>query len=150
MNNDTDVKFLALSRPDFTLEDAERIARELYSLDAKGKEFYAERDRSFYLRGADKREFVLKIVHPDEDESNIDFQIAALNWIVRQDSGLPIPRVQHTGDGAQIGHRSSADGRKHAIWMLSYLPGTPIMESDPGDATIRALGGIMGRMDLAL
>jgi 4-aminobutyrate aminotransferase-like enzyme/Ser/Thr protein kinase RdoA (MazF antagonist) len=150
MKDDDDVKFLALSRPDFTLEDAERIARETYGMNTKGKEFYAERDRSFYLRADDGREFVLKIVHPDEDESNIDFQIAALNWVARQDSGLPIPRVQHTSDGAQIGHRPSADGRKHAVWMLSYLPGTPIMESDPADATIRALGRIMGRMDLAL
>jgi Ser/Thr protein kinase RdoA (MazF antagonist) len=147
---DADVKFLALSRPDFTVQDAERIARELYGMSAKGKEFYAERDRSFYLRAEDGYEFVLKIVHADEDEANIAFQIEALNWIARQDPGLPIPRVQRGRDGAQIAHRSSTDGRSHAVWMLSYLPGTPIMETNPDDATVRALGRFMGRMDRAL
>jgi len=55
-----DVKFLALSRPDFTLEDAQLIARELYGIDADGKEFYAERDRSFYLRAGEVAQ------HPDD------------------------------------------------------------------------------------
>ncbi|HEV8389371.1 MAG TPA: aminotransferase class III-fold pyridoxal phosphate-dependent enzyme [Dongiaceae bacterium] len=145
-----DVKFLALSRPDFMLADAERIARELYGVDATGKEFYAERDRSFYLRAADGREFVLKIVHADEVESNIDLQVQALSWLSRQDPGLPIPRMQCDRNGAQITHAPSADGRRHAVWMLSYLPGTPIMETNPDSGTVRELGRIMGRMDQAL
>jgi 4-aminobutyrate aminotransferase-like enzyme/Ser/Thr protein kinase RdoA (MazF antagonist) len=148
--DDSDVKFLALSRPDFTLEDAERIARELYGLKAKGKEFYAERDRSFYLRAEDGHEFVLKIVHTDEDQSSIAFQIEALNWMTCQDSGLPIPRVRQAKDGAQIAHRLSKDGRTHAVWMLSYLPGTPMMETSPSLGTLHELGGFAGRMDRAL
>jgi 4-aminobutyrate aminotransferase-like enzyme/Ser/Thr protein kinase RdoA (MazF antagonist) len=150
MINDDDVKFLALSRPDFTLQDAERIARELYGLSANGKEFYAERDRSYHLRAEDGHEFVLKIVHADENESNIAFQIEALNWMARHDPGLPIPRVQHGRDGAPIAHRLSADGRSHAVWMLSYLPGTPMMEMNPSAATLCAVGRLSARMDHAL
>ncbi|WP_119302109.1 aminotransferase class III-fold pyridoxal phosphate-dependent enzyme [Dongia deserti] len=150
MKHDDDVKFLALSRPNFTLEDAERIARELYGLNAMGKEFYAERDRSFYLRADDAREFVLKIVHPDEHDSAITFQIEALNCIAKQDPGLPIPRVQHTRDGAQIAHQSSKDGRSHIVWMLSYLPGTPVMETEIAPKAVREVGRLAGRMDRAL
>jgi 4-aminobutyrate aminotransferase-like enzyme len=150
MTNDNDVKFLALSRPDFSLEDAERIARELYGMNAKGKEFYAERDRSFYLRADDGREFVLKIVHADEDESNIAFQVEALNWIARHDPGLPIPQMQRAKDGAQIAHRLSADGRRHAVWMLNYLAGTPMMEAEIGFGTLREVGRFAARMDRAL
>jgi 4-aminobutyrate aminotransferase-like enzyme/Ser/Thr protein kinase RdoA (MazF antagonist) len=146
---DDEVKFLALSRPDFAVPDAERIAQELYGITAKSKEFYAERDRSFYLR-ADAREFVLKIVHADEDESFLSLQIEALNWIARQDPGLPIPRVQHASSGAQVAHRSSADGRKHMVWMLNYLPGTPVMETEHGHDTLYELGRFAGRMDRAL
>src|SRR6185295_6027559 len=149
-NADTDVEFLALTRPDFTLQDAERIARELYGITAKGKEFYAERDRSFYLRADDGREFVLKIVHADEDEANIAFQVEALRWMTREDSGLPVPRVQRTKDGAQIAHRLSADGRSHAVWMLSYVPGTPMMEAEIGFGTLREVGRFAARMDRAL
>jgi 4-aminobutyrate aminotransferase-like enzyme/Ser/Thr protein kinase RdoA (MazF antagonist) len=147
---DEDVRFLALSRPDFSVADAERIGRELYGLDAKGKEFYAERDRSFYLRAEDGREFVLKIVHEDEHEANIALQIEALNWIARQEPGLPIPRVQHAGTGAQIGHCPSKDGRDHLVWMLSYLPGTPMMETRFQSTAQREVGRFAGRMDRAL
>jgi 4-aminobutyrate aminotransferase-like enzyme/Ser/Thr protein kinase RdoA (MazF antagonist) len=149
-NVDDEVKFLALSRPDFSVADAERIARDLYGMRAKGKEFYAERDRSYYLRTEDGREFVLKIVHADEQEANIALQIEALNWLTRREPGLPIPRVQNGSDGAQIAHQPSADGREHAVWMLSYLPGTPMMETNPRPATLRELGRFAGRMDRAL
>ena len=150
MKDNDDVKFLALSRPDFTLEDAERIARETYGMNAKGKEFYAERDRSYYLRADDGREFVLKIVHPDEHDSAIAFQIEALNWVARQDPALPVPRVQHTQGGAQIAHQTSKDGRNHIVWMLNYLPGTPMMETDFAPSTQREVGRFAGRMDHAL
>jgi 4-aminobutyrate aminotransferase-like enzyme/Ser/Thr protein kinase RdoA (MazF antagonist) len=147
---EAEVKFLALSRPEFSLEDAERIAREVYGISASGKEFYAERDRSFYLRAEDGHEFVLKIVHADEDESAIAFQVEALDWIARQDPGLPIPRVQRGSGGAPIARTASADGRRHMVWMLSYLPGTPMMETKPASGTLRGLGRFAGRMDRAL
>jgi len=145
-----DVKFLALTRPDFTVQDAERIAHELYGITAEAKEFYAERDRSYYLRAEDGREFVLKIVHEEEDEANIALQIEALTWIARQDPVLPIPRVQRAGDGATIAHRLSAAGRKHPVWMLSYLPGTPMMERESDRSTLCELGRFAARMDRAL
>lgn len=148
--SDSEVRFLALTRPSFTVADAERIARELYGIDAQAKEFYAERDRSYHLRTKDGAGFVLKLVHEDEDEANIAFQIAALNWIGRQDASLPIPRVRQASDGTQIAHQVSADGRRHPIWMLSYLPGTPMMETKPGLATLRQLGRFAARMDRAL
>src|SRR5689334_6401615 len=143
---DQEVKFLALTRPDFTVRDAERIARELYGIEAKAKEFYAERDRSYHLRAADGREFVLKIVHEDEVEANIAFQVEALNWIARRDPGLPIPHVQPSRDGAATARQLSTGGRRHPVWMLSYLPGTPMMETKADGATLRELGRFAARM----
>jgi Ser/Thr protein kinase RdoA (MazF antagonist) len=75
-----DVKFLDVTRPNFASEDAERLARELFGIEAAAKEFYSERDRVFHLRAADGTEFVLKLVHQDEDEAVLDFQVQALNW----------------------------------------------------------------------
>lgn len=144
-----DVKFLDVTRPDFAPEDAERLARELFGIEAAAKEFYSERDRVFHLRAADGTEFVLKLVHQDEDEAVLDFQVQALNWIGRENPGLPVPRVQQARDGAQLSHVTSA-GHRHAVWMLSFLPGTTMMETNPGHATIRQLGRLAGEMDLAL
>ncbi len=145
-----EVQFLAFSRPSFAVADAARIAREHFGIDGEAKEFYAERDRSYHLRAADGREFVLKIVHADEDEANIALQIEALSWIARQDASLPIPRVQQARGGAQIAHQISPDGRRHPVWVLSYLPGTPMMETKPGLNTLQELGRFAARMDHAL
>ena len=144
----SEVKFLDVTRPSFTVADAERLARELYGLEAKAKEFISERDRIFHL-AAESGEFVLKLVHPDEAETVLDFQVKALNWIARENPALPVPRVRQARNGEQVSHVTSA-GRRHAVWMLSYLPGTPIMETQPGTATLRELGRLAARMDLAL
>lgn len=143
-----DVKFLDVTRPDFAPADAERLARELFGFEAQAKEFYSERDRVFHLR-AERGAFVLKLVHPDEDEAVLDFQVQALNWIARENPALPVPRVQSARDGAQVSHVTAA-GRRHAVWMLSFLPGTPMMETRPALGTIRDLGRLAGEMDRAL
>jgi 4-aminobutyrate aminotransferase-like enzyme/Ser/Thr protein kinase RdoA (MazF antagonist) len=144
------VKFLDVTRPDFTTADAERLARELYGIAAKVKEFYSERDRIFHLKAGDGREHVLKLVHPDEDEATLDFQIQALNWIAREGPTLALPRVIRNKSGGQLGHTIDADGRRHAVWMLDFLPGIPLMEAKPSPQPLRELGSFAARVDLAL
>ena len=144
------VKFLDVTRPDFTTADAERLARELYGIAAKAKEFYSERDRIFHLKAGDGREHVLKLVHPDEDEATLDFQIQALNWIAREGPTLALPRVIRNKSGGQLDHTIDADGRRHAVWMLDFLPGVPLMEAKPSPQPLRELGGFAARVDLAL
>ncbi len=147
---DSEVKFLDVTRPVFGANEAERLARKFYGIDTVAKELYSERDRTYHLRAADGTDCVLKIVHADEDEATLDFQIQALNWIARQDTELKVPRVQRAKDGAQIAHTLSADGRRHAVWMLSYVPGMPMIETKPSLATLRELGRFGARLDLAL
>src|SRR5688572_30042358 len=53
LNMDKAVKFLDVTRPSFTVADAERLARDLYGIAAKAKEFYSERDRIFHLKAGD-------------------------------------------------------------------------------------------------
>ncbi len=144
------VKFLDVTRPSFTVGDAERLARELYGIAAQVKEFYSERDRVFHLKAKDGRQHVLRLVHPDEDEATLDFQIQALNWIAREGPTLALPRVIRNKAGAQLAYTAGPDGRRHAVWMLDFLPGTPMMETRPTHATLRELGRFAGQVNLAL
>ncbi|HWA48398.1 MAG TPA: aminotransferase class III-fold pyridoxal phosphate-dependent enzyme, partial [Dongiaceae bacterium] len=144
------VKFLDVTRPVFTIADAERLARDLYGIAAQAKEFYSERDRIFHLKASDGREHVLKLVHPDEDEATLDFQIQALNWIAREDVSLALPRVIRDKSGGQLCHTIDTAGRRHAVWMLDYLPGVPLMEAKPRPAPLREVGSFAARVDIAL
>ncbi len=144
------VKFLDVTRPTFAPADAERLARDLYGIAAKAKEFYSERDRIFHLKANDGRQHVLKLVHPDEDEATLDFQIQALNWIAREGPTLALPRVIRDKSGGQLCHTIDAAGRRHAVWMLDYLPGVPLMEAKPRPAPLREVGSFAARVDLAL
>ncbi|MGH6630662.1 MAG: phosphotransferase, partial [Burkholderiales bacterium] len=103
----------------------------------------------FHLRAADSSEFAFKIVHPDEDEATLDFQIQALNWIARHEPKLKVPRVQRARRGTQIVH-TIANDRRHAIWMLNFLPGVPMMETKPSLMALFNLGRFAGRIDRAL
>ena len=96
-------------QPSFSAADAERLARDLYGIATKAKEFYSERDRVFHLRADDGREHVLKLVHPDEDEATLDFQIQALNWIAREDPALALPRVIRNKNGGQLVNSGQLD-----------------------------------------
>lgn len=145
----TAVKFLDVTRPTFSGKDAERLARELYGLEATATELYSERDRIFKL-GTERGTFTLKVVHADEDEATVDFQIKALNWIAERNPNLPVPRVQRDRAGAQLAHTIAPTGRRHAVWMLNFLPGRPMIETKPRLATVRDLGRLAGEIDLAL
>ena len=79
-----EVKFLNAARPDFDLADAQRIARELYGIEGEAKEFYAERDRTFHLRASDGDEYVLKIVHADEDEATLGEKVVLAPFLEPQ------------------------------------------------------------------
>ena len=144
------VKFLDVTRPSFTSADAERLARELYGIAATAQEFYSERDRIFHLKTGEGREHVLKLVHPDEDEATLDFQIQSLNWIAREEPTLALPRVIRNKSGGQLAHTIGHDGRRHAVWMLDFMPGVPLMEAKPRPAPLRELGRFAARVDIAL
>lgn len=143
------VKFLDASPPAFSAEDAVRLARELYGLEATAKPLYSDRDSVFKL-STESGAFTLKIVHADEDEATIDFQIQALNWIARENPTLPVPSVQRDRKGSQLAHVMSPAGRRHAVWMLNFLPGIPMMEAKREASALRQLGRLAGEVDLAL
>jgi len=147
---ENEVKFLDITRPAIAPDEAERQARMLFGISGKLKELYSERDRTYRLRADDGREFVFKIVHADEDEATLDFQIQALNWIAREDASLAVPRVQRAKDGTQLAHMTSNSGSRHAVWMLNFLPGQPMMGTKPAPRTLRELGVFAARIDRAL
>jgi len=76
-----------------TAEEAARLARDLYGLEARACPLPSEYDDNFRLEAADGSVRVLKIMHPMRDPGFVDMQSSALRTIAERDPELPVPAV---------------------------------------------------------
>ncbi|HYL63453.1 MAG TPA: aminotransferase class III-fold pyridoxal phosphate-dependent enzyme [Candidatus Methylomirabilis sp.] len=131
--------------------EAERLARELYGLDARAARLPGEYDDNFHLAGSDGRAFVLRIMHPARERSFVEMQCAALQHLARRAAPLPLPRVCPTPDGDFFAQVKVADETPRFAWLLTYLPGTVLAKVHPHTADLlKDLGRFLGAMDAAL
>ncbi len=137
--------------PLFTIQDASRIAFELYGLQAEARPLPGEHDSNFYLKTGTGQEFVLKVAHAAEQRNNLDLQNKALEHLATHDPSLLLQQVCVTSTGESIATVSTIDGKKHFVRLLTYVPGRILAEVKPhSPALLHSLGGMLGRLDRAL
>ncbi|HYX50777.1 MAG TPA: phosphotransferase, partial [Ktedonobacteraceae bacterium] len=135
----------------FSVEDARRIALELYGLRVEARSLPGERDCNFHLKSETGQEFVLKIAPAVEQLETIDLQNKALEHLAAHDPALLLPHVCATRDGKLIAEMTDADGTAHYIRILTYIPGKVLAESKPHTPELlHSLGSLLGTMDSAL
>jgi hydroxylysine kinase len=128
--------------------DALRVATETYGLDAISAErLETERDDSFAIETLDAR-FVLKVAHPADEATSIDFQTRALVFAGERDPELPLQGVVPSLDGRLMPTLPNHDGR--IARLFDWLPGNPLVETAPDDRQVALLGDALGRLTLAL
>ncbi len=131
--------------------EAERIAHELYGVQAAATALPGEYDCNFHLRARDGREFVLKCMHPARETAFIDMQCAALAHLEGRASHLPLPRVQATTKGEAYRPWSDTAGQLRLVWMLNFLSGKTLAKTTPHSSELfYELGKFLGEMDSAL
>ncbi len=118
------------------------VAGELTPLDS-------ERDQNFRVRAA-QGEFTLKIVNAAEPATAMAFQAALLGHVEAVDPALPLPRVVPLIDGRTFGDVEGPTGERHAVRLVTYLPGVPFAQADLSPNLFQALGRVLGRLDRAL
>lgn len=132
-------------------EDAVRLARELYGLEAQAFPLPSEYDDNYRLETPGRGARVLKIMHPTRDAGFVDMQCAALRMIGERDPGLPVAQVILDRSGRDWTAISLEGGAPRLVWMLSYLPGRPVAGVKPmTPGLLEELGGALARLDLAL
>jgi 4-aminobutyrate aminotransferase-like enzyme/Ser/Thr protein kinase RdoA (MazF antagonist) len=131
--------------------DATRLAASLYGLDAWARALAGEFDDNFRLTTSDGRSFVLKAMHPARERALVAMQCAALAQLEARAPHLPLPRVVETRRGDAVSEVPGPDGTPRLVWMLSWLPGTPLASARPRSLeTLQALGRLLGELDRAL
>jgi 4-aminobutyrate aminotransferase-like enzyme/Ser/Thr protein kinase RdoA (MazF antagonist) len=148
--NDRDIKFLDRNPPQFSEDEARRIAGDLYGLTGDFRPLKSERDQNYRIRLGNGEGYVLKLSNASEDPGVIDFQTQALWHIEQQDPELPVPRVVRTKDGDAFATAGDGRGTQHIVRVLTYLPGVILNDVTLTPALRRNMGKIAGRMDLAL
>lgn len=133
---------LVSRRPTFHETEAEALALEHYGLRASAHELPSERDQNFKLV-TERGGYLLKVFHPDEEASVLDFQARALALL----SAPHFPRLVPTLAG-EISVSVRRAGREHFLRMITFLPGMPFAKrATPSHDLLHAVGYALGEMD---
>ena len=106
-------------------------ARQYWGLAGEFTPLEGERDQNHRVTTADGTSFVLKVSAAGESEGAVDFQVAALRHLERTSPDLPVPRVIASKAGNDREWIAAADGTRHMLRLLSWLPGAPVSQGAP-------------------
>ena len=147
----SDETVAARPRPSFTIEEASGILRRLYGRDGTLRELPSERDQNFDVLFGDGEEAILKISNAAEKRDVLDFQNAALAHLEARCPELNLPRLRRTTDGAGVGEAPGASGERHAVRLLTFLPGRFLALVKPQKPELlRDVGRFLGRLSAGL
>jgi 4-aminobutyrate aminotransferase-like enzyme/Ser/Thr protein kinase RdoA (MazF antagonist) len=110
--------------PQLALSEAESIARGHFGVDAQATPLSSERDANFRMTLPGGRgELLLKVSNAAEDPAITGLQTAILRHLELRCPSLPLPRLQSSREGADEVAVMLADGRRHVVRMMTFLPG---------------------------
>src|SRR5277367_4161156 len=134
-----------------TESEAIALARDLYGLEVSAKGLPGEYDDNFQLTTADRRQFVLKVMHPARERSFIEMQTSALEHLARNLPHRELPRVMATNDGQRFASITDGSSRQRFVWMLSYIDGATLAQANPhSPELLESVGQLLGEMAAAL
>ncbi len=137
--------------PDFSVQDAVTLVRELYSLEVTAEELPSYVDRNFRLEHASGRRLVLKIANSAEGRDGLDMQNRAMEHVAAANRELVVPRVLSTLDGERIATVDGDGGRRHHVRVVTYLDGIPWAAAPaPTPDRLRRLGRFVAALVQAL
>ncbi len=132
-------------------ELAAQIARDVFGVRATVRSLPGEYDDNFHLQATGSREFVLKLMHPARGDSFVDMQCRAFTHLAVRVPHLALPRVVPTTKGELFTRALLEDGASRLVWMLSFLPGTTLVETQPHTPELLgSLGRLLAEIDSAL
>ena len=120
--------------PQFSADEAARIAADLFGLRGPAAALGSERDQAFLLQGG-----VLKISNPSEDEAALDLEEAAIAHVCAVDPDLPVARP--------LGPRATFGG--HQVRLFERMHGHKAGPELADDA-VREIAAVHARLCLAL
>ncbi len=137
------------SKPQISIAEISGFVRERYGLEAGYSELDGERDQNFLLRTGEDKNYVLKIINPEEEDSFVQAQNHVLEFLSGKVSLCP--RIIKNLEGCDISVFETMSGQKYRTRILTYFRGKPIgtLKHQPQEM-LHDLGEKLGRIDYAL
>lgn len=132
----------------FAADDALRVARLTYGLEARVEELPSFADRNFRLE-TPEGVYVLKIARRDERNGELDLQNQALLHL--QTLGIHAPRLRPAIDGKLLSHVNDGNGTAVRARLVSWLDGQPYaLVEQPSLNLLRSYGAFLAKLGGAL
>lgn len=145
------IMLVKFNLPQFTSEDAIRIAKEHYNLTVSARPLPSERDQNFHLRSDDEKEYVLKIANVSELATILDLQNCAMDYLGVQLPTLALSRVRRSRTGESTITVSGPTGTTHFVRLLTFVPGRTLAQiTRHTPELLYSLGHALGQIDQAL
>ncbi|MDX1547991.1 MAG: aminotransferase class III-fold pyridoxal phosphate-dependent enzyme [Rhodothermales bacterium] len=140
---------LVAERPRLSAAEAERLTAAQYGIAGTAAPLPSDRDQNFRVETPEGAAYVLKIAHAGEDPALLEAQHAVLGRLAA--ASIAVPRVHPSVRGDTLLALDGAEGRRHLVRLLSYLPGVPMATATPHTPVLlHSLGGTLGRVAAAL
>ena len=134
--------------PALRAAEAERIAREYFGIEGTAHRLPSYADQNFLIRGNQGR-FVLKCANEAADPAVIDMQQEALAHLAQRRTDFA--QVQRTRTGACTAQVAAATGRRHHVWMVTFIEGRTLGSVRPQlPSLLEGLGAFLGGLDTDL
>lgn len=135
--------------PNFSLIEARALAVSHFGVSGSVGSLDSERDQNFRLTSEDG-DWILKVVNASEPRGESEFQTALLDHLAGSGIDLAVPSLKKTLDNTSLAFAAANDGTRHALRLVSWLPGQPLAEADRSPEALDSLGRALGKLDRAL
>jgi len=136
--------------PEFGIDEAAALARQLYGLDGPIRQLDGERDLNFLI-GPPGARFVFKIANGDEDPAMLECQHLVFERLATAAAFPLTATVRSSLRGRPIETVHNAAGGEHVCRVLPFLEGRLLHElANPSLELLADIGRHMAKLDRAL
>ena len=120
-----------------------------YGLTGRLQSVATEKDDTFRLT-TEEAGYLVKVSPPDEAETVVGLQTAAMRFLETTSAELPVQRVSLTVDGRDSVVIETADGRTRILRVFAFVEGAVWARTEPNGEQLAKVGEMLGRVDVAL
>jgi 4-aminobutyrate aminotransferase-like enzyme/aminoglycoside phosphotransferase (APT) family kinase protein len=144
-------KSLVELAPNASMDEARRIALEVFGVRGNPQPLTSERDQNFLFANEAGERFVIRIANSATRLATLDFENRAMEHARSRMKDVAVSRLLPTREGQEVATVTLADGAQHFVRMTEYLPGVFMTDVRPRSAALlQNLGRAVAQLDLAL